>query len=161
VRAAHLALAAEVRARLGAAEAAAFAAERARAACVELREQARQVRCLDTFEGHLVGWAAGRPKRERVAVTALVEEKAVLSRAEVRKVFVVELPTGAFCDWERLAKWLYSPMVERGDREFLRAVLSIAGSTQVVLGTLLPSLGERRSDIVLRALRALGAPDDC
>ncbi|WP_448321355.1 hypothetical protein [Streptomyces sp. CO7] len=94
-------------------------------------------------------------------MTALVEEEVVLGRAEVRRVFVVEQPTGAFCDWERLAKWLYFPVIERGDREFLRAVLSIASSTQVVLGTLLPSLGERRSDIVLRALWTLGAPEGC
>ncbi|MEU3554115.1 hypothetical protein [Streptomyces fragilis] len=148
VRAAHLALAAETRARMAAAEAAADAAERARAAVVRARS---------SVADRLTDWAGGRARRERAAVLALVAEGTVLERAEVRDLFVVQDPTTgtASCDWERLTRWLYYPTISREDRAFLYCVLSLAGRAPVVLGALVPELGKRRAAILLSALGTL------
>lgn len=120
---------------------------------------------LDTYGFRLTHWARTRPARERAAVSALLEDHALLARPKVRDLFLTESAnttntTDLTCDWERLARNLHSPVLTPPDREFLRLLLSLASCLQVHLGTAFTDIGTPHRAIVLRAMIAATTPEE-
>ncbi|WP_445399107.1 hypothetical protein ACSMX9_00905 [Streptomyces sp. LE64] len=90
--------------------------------------------------------------RDRAVVTALVEEEVLLGRADVRRALVVEDgPDGPRCDWEGLARQLYTLELSSSERVFLALLLSMVGAHQMSLSRV-HELDEDRLMVVLRAL---------
>ncbi|MFF2847231.1 hypothetical protein ACFVT5_12935 [Streptomyces sp. NPDC058001] len=95
-------------------------------------------------------WATGT--RDQAAVTALVQERSLLAREDVRLALVREDGAGGvLCDWAGLARHLYILELDAGERVFLGFVLSMAGPHQTALSRV-QELDEARLAIVLRAL---------
>ncbi|GCB49018.1 hypothetical protein [Streptomyces sp. NL15-2K] len=96
--------------------------------------------------------------RDRTAVQALVEERKLLARDNVRAALVTKQGGVMKCRWEGMAGRLYSLGLDDGERAFLGLVLSIVGVRQSYLSAA-EHLDERRLKIVLQAMMRLAGND--
>ncbi|MFI6527516.1 hypothetical protein [Streptomyces uncialis] len=107
----------------------------------------------------LTEWAQHRAPRERAAVAALVADRELLDRDEIRTALIAKQDGHMACDWARLTRrHLLIPDLTPSDRAFLVLVLAIAQRTAAPLGQL-DTLGQHRLTLVLRALAHLGGSD--
>lgn len=91
--------------------------------------------------------------RGRAALRALIEEKTVLARENVRQNLIVTNDAGVAvgCAWERLAGQRFGLNLDEEQRIFLEVILSIEGPHHVNLGWLM-EIDDRRLAILLRAM---------
>ncbi|MGX2995790.1 hypothetical protein JNUCC64_16130 [Streptomyces sp. JNUCC 64] len=112
-----------------------------------------------TLTDRLAEWARGRNAGERAAVAALVAERDVLARPDVRDLLVVDTGTRAHCDWARFeTHYRESLELDHSERAFLDLVMAIRFPRLVPLW-LVENLGERRLAVFLRALAAVVGAD--
>ncbi|MFM9542342.1 hypothetical protein [Streptomyces turgidiscabies] len=91
--------------------------------------------------------------RDKAALRALIEEGAILTRANVRRTLIAtnDQGTPVGCAWDRVAKDRFGFELDEEQRIFLDVVLSIAGPHHVNLGWLM-EIDDRRLAILLRAM---------
>ncbi|MFE9659888.1 hypothetical protein [Streptomyces sp. NPDC005955] len=107
----------------------------------------------------LVEWAAEVDHSMRAAVTALVQEDAVLARADVHALLLVDTGMRVYCEWTRFEDQYRKALVlDTSERAFLDFVVAIAFPRQVPLWPL-EHLGERRLAVILRALASCGGSE--
>ncbi|MDQ0933820.1 hypothetical protein [Streptomyces turgidiscabies] len=116
----------------------------------------------DTYTAGLEKLLSKQPThpRGRAALRALIDEKTVLARDNVRRALLVtnerNVPTG--CAWDRLAKERFGLNLDEEQRIFLDVILSIASSHHVNLGWLM-EIDDRRLAILLRAMTEMAGND--
>lgn len=98
------------------------------------------------------------PGGDRAAARALVKEKTILERWNVRAALIVDSRKGATCRWENLSGRQYSLGLDAGQRQFLGLVLSMVGIGHITIAAV-QDLDERRLGIVLRAVLELAGND--
>ncbi|MEU2564740.1 hypothetical protein ABZ626_36225 [Streptomyces longispororuber] len=107
-------------------------------------------------EDRLRAWAT--EDRDRIAVSMLIQEHALLARPDVQRVLVARTGDSVRADWTHLSLRLAELELDDAEYAFLEVVLAIALGRQVLLDRVLP-LGEHRLAVVLRALAAWAGVD--
>lgn len=98
--------------------------------------------------------------RDKAALRALIEEKTILARDNVRQSLIVTNDAGApvGCAWDRLARDRFGLDLDEEQRIFLDVILSVAGPHHVNLGWLM-EIDDRRLAILLRAMTEMAGND--
>ncbi|MFI8832555.1 hypothetical protein ACIGPN_16140 [Streptomyces afghaniensis] len=116
---------------------------------------------VDRLEDRLSRWARGLVPPKHAAVTALLEERTLLARQDVRRLGIIDghEADSACCDWALLCQNLYRDTIDAGDRAFLELVLSLASHHRTNLGAQLADLTPARLEIILRAIAGAAGDD--
>ncbi|MFE9446496.1 hypothetical protein ACFYO2_48250 [Streptomyces sp. NPDC006602] len=92
------------------------------------------------------------------ATRALVEERSILARKNVRSALIVDSPGGASCRWENLSGMQYTLGLDEQQRQFLGLVLSMVGIGHITIAAV-QNLEERHLRIIVRAILQLTGND--
>ena len=101
---------------------------------------------------------SAKDDRDRAAAQALAEEEELLTHPGVRAALVERVDGRMTCRWEGLSGRLYTLGLDDEQRAFLGLVLSMVGIGSHTISAV-PDLDDRRLAIILRAILRLAGSD--